>query len=232
MQLSERMRRVAEKVEKCDLIADIGTDHAYIPIYLVKNGVIKRAIAGDISKGSVMKAAKNIIRNGCEERIETRVGNGLKILGEGEYVDTVIMSGMGGMLMKEIMRERTDIIKNTSQLVLQPQRDIDKVRRYLHDISFRIENEDMFTEDGKYYNIIVCRNGKEDRYSEREYLFGKKLIDEKNEVLSAYIEKEMRKMKNVINSMKDRKEEHILKRKKEIENEYRIYGEVAACLTR
>ncbi|MBR1738629.1 MAG: tRNA (adenine(22)-N(1))-methyltransferase TrmK, partial [Firmicutes bacterium] len=150
--------------------------------------------------------------------------------GEGEYVDTVIMSGMGGMLMIDIMKEREDIIKNVCQLILQPQRDIDRVRRYLHGISFVIESKDMFTEDGKYYNIIVCRRGKEEKYSDKEYLFGKKLIDEKNKVLSAYIEKEMRKMKNVINSMQDKKEEHIIKRKKEIENEYRIYGEVAACL--
>lgn len=202
MELSNRLKIISEKVISSELFVDIGTDHAYLPIYLLQKGIIKRAVAGDVSKDSIKKARVNINNYGYSEFIETRIGNGLCIINSNENPDTVVMSGMGGMLIIDILKNSADIVQNLKRLIVQPQRDIDKVRKYIHKINFKIIDEKMIIEDNKYYNIITCIYGEDYKYSDGEYLFGKLLIDEKNNVLKEYIKHEMYKIDRAILSIK------------------------------
>ena len=201
MIISERLKTIAGCVDNCDFLVDVGTDHAYIPIYLVEKKIVKNAIACDISKGSVEKAEKNIkLHNYCDV-IETRLGDGLSVIKEYEKPDQIIIAGMGGMLTIDILKNSPNVVKSAKKLILQPQRDIDKVRKVVHTFGFKIVCEKMLFEDGKYYNVFVCEKGLDFEYTERDYFFGKLLLESNNPVLKNQVAFELNKIKNVIDGM-------------------------------
>lgn len=157
LNISDRLERVAKCVSKGNRVADIGCDHAYTAIYLIKNNLASKVIALDINKGPLEKAKKNIALYGLDEYIETRLSDGGKELKKSE-VDTILISGMGGRLTNKILSDSLDIVRECKQLVLQPQSEIHLVREYLKEIGYRITYEDMLIEDGKYYVIINACN--------------------------------------------------------------------------
>lgn len=229
MDLSARLNMVAEMIRPCDLLADIGTDHAYLPIYLYKKGVINRAIAADISRGSCEKAQGNINLHGLNGHIEVRCGNGLEVLKDTEQPDAMVIAGMGGMLAIDVLKSGKCTC-NTSQLVLQVQRDIDKVRRYIHSIGYRIEAEDILKEDGKVYVSMSAVKGEDVPYTEGDYYFGRLLIKSKNPILKEYIHIEHNKLNRVLLSLKDKHSEEIDLRRKQLEKLVDIQEEVLKCL--
>lgn len=229
MVLSKRLGKIVDYVPKCGTVTDIGTDHAFIPIYLALNNVAKKVIAADISKGSVDKAEKNVSFYNCSHRVECRCGDGLSVLSENECSDVIIAAGMGGMLVIHVLEVNDRVLKNAKRLILQPQRDNDKVRRFVHKKGFKIIAEDIFKDEGKIYNIIVCEKGNDTFYSDKDYIFGKLPIEEKNSVLKEFILHETNRMRKVADGLIS-DEEHILKRKNELLDKCRIYEEVSACL--
>ena len=228
MELSYRLNKIAQKVTQNGIIADIGTDHAYIPIFLYKNNKIKKAIACDISKGPIEKAKDNIYKYNVEKNIETRLGNGLEKITIEDNVDTIIIAGMGGMLMIDILERGKSIAENAKELILQPQKDIDKVRMYLHENNFKIIEDEILKDDGKFYNIIKAIKGNEELlYKKEEYIFGRFDIQMKSEILKEYIQEQLYKMKIVLKNIKEKNaKDRIL----EIENDIKIYEEVLKCL--
>lgn len=140
-----------------NLIADIGTDHAYIPIYLIENNLARRVIASDVRTGPVKIAEDNIKKRGLSDKIEVRRGSGLSVL-EKKEADTLIIAGMGGQLIREIID--ADIEKaRGSRLVLQPMNAQYELRKYLIENGFKITDEDIAVEGFKVYNIINAQNG-------------------------------------------------------------------------
>ncbi len=219
---------VAAMVDKCETLADIGTDHGYIPIYLIKNNITKRAIAADISKGSCDKARRNVMLYNMDNRIDVRCGNGLEVIGENESVDCIIIAGTGGLLAIDILKTNKNAVQRASQLILQPQRDIDKVRRYIHSEGFKIENEDMIKEKGKYYTVIKAVKGKES-YNELENFFGRILIEKKSPALKEFAAEEYKKTENVLRTMEyNNKREDI--KYIELKKLSALYKEVLRCL--
>lgn len=204
MLISDRLKMVVGCAKNCDLLVDVGTDHAYIPIFLVENKIAKRAIACDISKGSIEKADKNIRLHNYTDFIETRVGDGLKVIKQDEIPDQIIIAGMGGMLTIDILNNSKDVVRLADRLILQPQRDIDKVRRTVHKLGFKIIDEKMLFEDGKYYNVIVSEKGQDLPYSDEDYFFGKILLQNKDEILNRQVEFEYNKIKRVISEMQEK----------------------------
>ena len=228
MELSYRLNKIAEKVTINGIIADIGTDHAYIPIFLYKNNKIKSAIACDISKGSLQKAVDNINKYNLQNNIQTRLGNGLEKITLEDNVDTIIIAGMGGMLMIDILEKGKIIVNSVKELILQPQKDIDKVREYLHKNKFKIIDDEMLKDDGKYYTIIKAIKGNEDKlYKTEEYIFGRFEIDSKCKILKEYIEDQLYKMEIVLKNIK---ETNVQSRILEIEDNIKMYKEVLKCL--
>ncbi|MBQ3471283.1 MAG: SAM-dependent methyltransferase, partial [Clostridia bacterium] len=140
-------------------IADIGTDHAYIPIYLTENGLADFVIASDINKGPRLIAEDNIKNHGLTEKTETRLGGGLSVLKEGE-ADTIIIAGMGGILISEIIDADIEIAKK-SNLILQPMNAQYELRKYLLSHGFKIINEDIAVEGFKVYNLIEAASGEQ-----------------------------------------------------------------------
>ncbi len=229
MKLSKRMSTVAHMVNKCNTVADIGTDHGYVPIYLVKNQIAKKAFACDINKGPLEKAQININSYNCNENIETRLGSGLTVIKPFE-VDTAIIAGMGGMLIIDILKDSIETVQSLKQLVLQPQLDIGEVRKYIHSIGFKIEDEEMLIDEGKYYTVINAVKGNEKYENEIEYFFGKCLINKKSEVLKKYAQFMADKTENIIKNLSDNNSESAILKKSELEKENRLYREVLECL--
>ena len=148
MELSKRLMKIASYVNYCEAIADIGTDHGYIPIYLVKNNKCNSAIASDINKGPIEKASTNIRFEGLSEKIKCLLGGGLKPLKVGE-VNGVIIAGMGGNLIRDIILEDIEKVKLYDFLILQPAQNPEVLREFLYNNNFEILNEDLILDDGR-----------------------------------------------------------------------------------
>lgn len=197
MNLSKRLKAVAGLVSPGHRLADIGTDHAYVPIYLVESGKVPRAIAMDINQGPLKKAEENIKNHHLEALIQLRLSDGLLRL-QPDEADTVLIAGMGGNLMSRIIADGQNQLKNVSELVLQPQSEIREFRHFLHDFGYRICEEDMLIDEGKYYVMFRVEKGVQHYENEAEYAYGKLLLQRKHPVLRQYIEKELRNYETIL----------------------------------
>lgn len=225
--LSDRLKMVAQLVNSCNTIADIGTDHGYIPIWLIKNNVCKYAIATDVSKGSCDKAQNNVNINRLNEFIDVRCGNGLEVIDVGkDNVDTIIISGMGGLLMIDVLNSKIDVVNKAKQLVLQPQRDINKVREFIINNGFKIENETIIKDKDKIYIAINAIKGTDKNYSEKDLYFGKFLPYENSHVFKEYVNIEMNKLNNAIINIKANLNDENIERYNDILKLYNLYKEV------
>ncbi len=154
--LTKRLNCILNYVN-CKVAADVGTDHAYIAVELIKSGKAEKVIASDINEGPLNIAKNNIIKEGLSEKIETRLGGGLSVLEEGE-ADTVIIAGMGGELICQIIKD--DIKKaKKSVLIIQPMNAQYEVRKFLLENGFKIKCEDIECEAHRVYNIIIAEKG-------------------------------------------------------------------------
>ena len=197
MKLSKRLETVASFVTQGSNIADIGTDHGYIPIYLIREGIACHAVAMDVRKGPLKRADAHVSMYGLTEKIETRLSDGLQALQPGE-ADTVIIAGMGGELVIHILEQGKHMWDSVAQWILSPQSDLDKVRRYLVSHGFQIRKETMLEEDGKFYTVMKAVPGSMEYGGESHYLYGRYLIYEKNPVLARFLEKEKRLKEEVL----------------------------------
>ena len=161
--ISERLKCVASLVNKGARVADIGTDHAYLPIYLVQNGISNKVYACDVRKEPLRRAKLHIDEYGLSDKITTKLCDGLKGINKGD-VDTVTICGMGGRLMKNILKAGIDKLGDNTQLVLSAQSELRDFRKYLLETGIDIKSEHMLLEDGKYYFIFDCVYNTQDEY--------------------------------------------------------------------
>lgn len=224
MELSKRLQAVADLVTPGYTIADVGTDHAYIPIYLVEKGIVQRAVAMDINEGPLDRATEHIKENKLENQIQTRLSNGLQHLQKGE-VDTVILAGMGGNLMINILNEDFNKTNSLKECILQPQSEVFKVRTFLLEKGFLFIEENMVLDDGKYYpmmKVIPPEKIEEIKpvfWSEIEIHYGKLLLEEKNPILKQFLERESGIRKDILSKLEQVEGIHISERKAELNQE-------------
>lgn len=228
MDISNRLQAVAALVSY-PIMADIGTDHGYVPIYLHKIGKVQKALACDVRKGPLEKAKENILLFKAQSHIETRLGSGLIPLHPGE-VETAVIAGMGGMLTVRILKDSPEVVASLKELILSPQHDVDAVRHYLHSIGFSIETEIMMKEDGKYYNIMRCVPGEEEYSREIDYLFGKKLLLQKEPLLKELLTMEERKYRLVEQKLLESDTENARERLVQVSEKLSLMREALACL--
>ena len=202
--ISERLKCVAGLVNKGARVADIGTDHAYLPIYLVQEGIAPSAIAMDLRKGPLDKAKKHICDNCLEDRIQTRLSDGLEKLSANE-ADIITICGMGGRLIADIVTKGMNVITQNTTLIVSPQSEVGDFRHFLVSQRLVVDDEKMLKEDGKYYFIIKCRKSDENvysEYSETQYQYGWKLLENKDKTLYEYLIKEKETNDGISNSLK------------------------------
>ncbi|MBQ3181522.1 MAG: SAM-dependent methyltransferase [Clostridia bacterium] len=228
--MTPRLLAVAQMVKNSDCVADIGTDHAYVPVYLVMNNIVNSAIAMDINEGPIMRADENIKRFSLTDKIKTRLCDGLNKLKNNE-ADTVIIAGMGGVLINRIIDEDKDRLTSVKNYILQPMTAIDEVRMYLAKNGFKIIDERLAKEDEKIYTIISATRGNMDITDEIYYHVGECLIKNKDAILLEYLDGKIYEYEKAISSMKNTKNEET--QKKSLHFEYllsefkRLKGECA-----
>lgn len=178
LKLGKRLAAAAEFVRSGAVCADIGTDHAYIPIYLALNGISKKILASDINEGPILSAKENIEEYGLSNIIETKIANGLLEIENFAPTDIVIC-GMGGELISQIL-ERSEYVKNKDiRLILQPMTSIKELREYLKN-GFSTIAEKIVFDSGKLYQILcVHYDGKVHDLSDAELEIGAKNIENK-----------------------------------------------------
>ncbi|MDC7300204.1 tRNA (adenine(22)-N(1))-methyltransferase [Agathobacter ruminis] len=241
IKLSKRMEAVAAMVTPGYKICDVGTDHAYIPIYLVQSGANPSALAMDLREGPLSRADEHIRDYHLEDRIATRLSDGIEALQDGE-ADSLIIAGMGGEVVLHILKAFPEKCRHFKEMILQPQSDVDKVRRYLRENDFKIVDEDMILEDGKYYPMfkVVPLSCGESWQKMKENarivcdLYGPLLLRNGNPVLRKFLVKENKTLRSIQVGLETRTQtESIAIRLKEVElqlayNEaaYSIMGEI------
>ncbi len=202
------MKAVAGMVTSGGVLADVGTDHGYIPIALVQRQKIIGAIAMDINKGPLARAQENIASAQLGDYIQTRLSDGVAALDEGE-ADSILIAGMGGELVIHILSEGEKVCKAASELILQPQSDIRKVREYLRLHHYKIVDEDMICEDGKYYPMMRVVNVETDeawtKMNEQTRaacdIYGPLLLRNGNPVLRRFLVRQHRQLTQILQTL-------------------------------
>ena len=203
MQLSQRLSSVASMVTAGNCLADVGTDHGYVPIYLYERNIIPHAIAMDVNKGPLERAALHIAESGMKEAIETRLSDGLTALKPGE-ADSVVVAGMGGPLIIRILSAHPEITESLKELILQPQSEISEVRIWLYEQGYEIVEEHMVFEDGKYYPMFkAVKNPEAEKLTNLEYKYGKISVLGEPEVLRAYLVREIANKQNILQKLSE-----------------------------
>lgn len=224
MELSKRLQAVANLVTEGLYVADIGTDHGYIPIYLIETEKTPGVIAMDINRGPLARAKDHVAKYHLESYIETRLSNGLDALDKNE-VQSVIIAGMGGGLVIRILEQGRELWPSVQEFILQPQSELAKVRTFLETQGFHYIDEDMVYEDGKYYPMMkVTRiqgmgQKRNISYHDEELLYGPLLLGKKHPVLRSFLEKDITVKEQVLHSLADKRGQHIEERQKELREE-------------
>lgn len=230
MEISLRLLKIVDMIKSCRSIVDVGTDHGYVPIYMVKHELCKFAIASDINKGPVEKARLNLRTYGLESKIQCRRGPGLSTIKKGE-AEVAIIAGMGGNLIRDILLDDMDIVKSLNYMILQPVQNPEILRKFLYENGFEILDEELCYDEGKYYEYMKVRYGKfMDKPQEDIYFYiSPVLLNKKHPLLKEYITYKRDKAKNVVFNLVENTE-NAANRKKELEIYISKLEEVLACL--
>lgn len=155
--LSDRLKGLATMVSVGNRVCDVGCDHAFVPIYLINQGISPYVLAMDVKKGPIERAKEHIREYGLEAYIETRLSDGLTGYKTGE-ADSLICAGMGGRLMMSILDRDKTKTASFKEMILQPQSEIEQFRYFLRSNGYLIVEENMIEEGGKFYPIIRAVN--------------------------------------------------------------------------
>lgn len=198
MEFGERLKSIIKLIPPCNIIADIGTDHAYIPVFAVRNGICIKAVATDLKNGPIRIAEKSIAKYGLENYIETRTGDGLSCIHENE-ADVIVIAGIGGLLTVEILGRDIAKAKNAKTLVIQPMNSIEVVREWLFKNGFEIYDEILSLEDGKLYCAIAARwTGKLTETDDIYYHVGQLLIERDGPLIKKYLRSKLSRFDKII----------------------------------
>ena len=229
MQLTPRLEAIARKVTYKATVADIGTDHAYIPIYLVENNVTNIVYACDINQGPINMANKQIEKYGYTKEITTMLGPGLDPI-VGMDVENIIIAGMGGILIKGIIEANKETALNAHRLILQPMIAQEELRQYLIQNGFQIIEEDLAQEDRRIYQIILAKKGKSEPWAEIDYHISPILVQDKHPLLHELITAKENELNKIIKACSVEKSENAKVRREECRSLLEKIKVVKKCL--
>lgn len=201
MNLTPRLKTIYRKVPKGSIPVDVGTDHCYLPIALFKNRICSRIIATDINLYSYRKAIETVRSEGILDVIDIRIGDGLKVIKPGE-IDVVIIAGMGGTKIINILKNSSDVLKYTNLIILQPMTAQARLRHYLMNSGYKIIDEDLAKEQNRIYEIITAVQGKGFVENELYYEIGYNLIKKRHPLLLEYIDQKIISTRTIINNIR------------------------------
>ncbi|NLC94291.1 MAG: hypothetical protein GX676_01210 [Bacilli bacterium] len=207
MKISQRLSQIAKFVHPYRAIVDIGTDHALLPIYLLHQNIIDTCIATDNKKGPLSKARDNLQKYHLLDNVQLRLGDGLNPLTPNDQLDCIIIAGMGGLLIVDILDKGKALLKYNKRLILQPNQHLEEVRLWLSNNYYEIIEETIIKEDGIYYEIICAeRSDIIVTYNEVELKFGPKLLQANNMLFYEKWDSLLKLKQEIINKIPDNDE--------------------------
>lgn len=199
--ISTRLKTLAQYIPRGSVLADIGSDHAYLPCYAVLQGIIEKAVAGEVNEGPLQSAKETIEKYGLTAAISARLGSGLSVIEKGE-VNAITIAGMGGDLIRHILEEGYERMDSNTKLILQPNVAENRVRSWLAKEAWEIIEEVILEEDGHIYEIIVAdKRQAVTPLTEDELLFGPILIKKKGPVFRKKWISELKKRERILQSL-------------------------------
>ncbi|GGA36175.1 SAM-dependent methyltransferase [Kroppenstedtia guangzhouensis] len=236
--ISDRLAAVAARIPPGRVVADIGSDHGLLLIFLARQGGLKRGIAGEVNQGPFENACKRIWDQGLTNRVEVRLGDGLSVLRRDE-ADVVVLAGMGGVLISSILSRGKDRIQGVERLVLQPNNNGDRVRAWLLENGWEIDGEDLVKERGVLYEIISARQG--DPHfpyrglpltREQALELGPLLWRDRHPLLGEKVKEELLGLNRILASLQSARSPEAVKRREELDAQRRRWEEVHSWLSK
>lgn len=227
IKLSIRLKTIYKQLLKHKILADIGTDHAYLPCFAVLEGTVPYAIGTEVNDGPYQSALSFVERLRLQKYIDIRLGDGLSVIEKGE-VEQITIAGMGGSLIVKILDNGKEKLHGVRRLILQPNVAVDKVRKWLYENGWTIVGEIILEEDGMIYEIVVAEPGKDARiFTEKDFLFGPYLIEEKSAVFQKKWLEELNKQQTILHELRKASvSDKVLVKRKEMERTIRLIEEV------
>jgi len=219
MKLTPRLAAIAELVSPGSIVADIGTDHAYLPVYLVQEQVSQRVIASDMNQPPLEQARETIATFNCLQKIDLRLGNGLCVLRAEDSVDTVIIAGLGGRTIAGILKDGRDRLAGVRRLILQPMMESGYLRLFLVSNGYMLESESLALEGRRLYEIIQATPGREKEVDPFRLALGPRLLEKKPPLLPVLIREKIRKLRMVKNSLQRAGRQDVSAKMQEVEAE-------------
>lgn len=207
VKLSDRLKKIASFIQPGTHFADIGSDHAYLPCYVCLQDETIRAIAGEVRNGPFLRAKETVEHFQLEQRIDVRLGNGLEVIKQEDEVNTVVVAGMGGTLISNIIHEGREKLTSVNRLILQPNTNSYVVRKTFIENKFSLIEEIILEENHHIYEILVAeKNDTINVYNEKEefdkqLLFGPILMKERSKTFIKKWQNEREKLHTIIEQM-------------------------------
>ena len=222
MDVSKRINFIIENLDNVNVMADIGTDHGYVPLIALEKSLCNKAIACDINRDPLDKARLNAILEGIGDELEFRLGGGFTPLKVGE-VDEVVIAGMGGNLIKDILEADLEKVKSCQSLVLIPAQNPEVLREYLYTNNYEIIKEDLCFDEGIYYELFKVKSaeGHKMELDEIYYEVSPMLLRQKHSLMKDYLEFKINDYNKILGFIKDDGESAI-KRKATVNDKIEI----------
>lgn len=213
--ISKRLQFIATLINEKKLFADIGSDHAYLPCSICLKHKEARAIAGEVVQGPYNSAVETVRKYQLEDRIDVRLGSGLTVLNEEDEVSDIVIAGMGGTLISQILLADSEKLQRVERLIIQPNNNEQKVRETFLELGYVLTAEYILEENGLIYEILLAEQidltNRIDPYNladkEKQLLFGPFLSEEKSPVFKQKWNKELQKIKHTIKQMEQSEDE-------------------------
>ena len=229
IKLSQRLQAIADMVPAGAKVADIGTDHGFLPCYLAQSGKAEQVIACDVNAQPLALAQKNIADYNVVDKVSTRLGDGLAVIKPGE-VDVVTIAGMGGALMIDILDASPLVVDRLKRIVLQPNVGAEAVRIWAEKNRWQIVAEELVKENDIFSVIIVLEQGRSDRFmSAVELYLGPKLLADHHPLLGLYISEEWEKTQHILEQLSKSDSEESRKKEKQLRQKWEDINGVIKC---
>ena len=198
IKLSNRLKKIAELVDFGARVIDVGTDHGYVPNFLCEKKISRDIIATDISKNSLEKSIELTREMDNEKYIRNILANGIVK----ENRDNIIIAGLGGIQIAEIILNSIEISKSAKKLILQPMQKTNILRRELNNMGFEIIDEEIIFEDDRYFEIILARySGQIKKLEEVDFYFSKSLMEKKDKVYLDFLRERQRELEKILSNI-------------------------------
>ncbi len=211
--MTKRLQQLFNLIDPCSVFADIGCDHGYITQAVIYSGRAKKVYATDVSLQSLSKA-KELFCESDADKVSFFHTDGFDNLPND--IDTALIAGMGGEEICSILNKAKVLPKT---LILQPMKNAEKVRRLVVELKYSIQNDYMFFDGDKFYEVVKCiNNGVIDHYSENEFVFGRDNLVTKSKDFKLYIARRIEMLSSVLDNLSEEKKKHIISEIKKLQD--------------